>query len=184
MQPCSEDSERATMLAARTGENLTQAARTFRDVFVREYIVDFNGIAALRRMGLQNTPAYLSSRSSMLLQEPYVANRLKQLVHELQPSDIVTRNQVLMRLWEEANDYNNRGKDRITALAYIGNMLGMNKTQVEPNTQPAGVLLIPFTSEEDWAMLAANTQRALKQGAVIDTDAHVIPMPPQQQLTA
>jgi hypothetical protein len=162
------DGYTSDIIEARTAESLGDAAKRFREKFISEYIKDFNGRAALTRCGFEGTKESASVRVTRLLAEPYVANRLHEVVKALRETDIVTRGQVMARMWEEANDYTNSGKVRVSALAHIANMLGMTKHKEEAGVQPIGVVLIPMVPGDDWNLLAAASQKALKQGEVID----------------
>lgn len=145
-------------------DSMTEGEKTYRDAFVREYIKDFNGTKAMVRMGyVQKNPG---QRASGLLREPYVANRLYELVRQLQPTDVVQRGQVMARMWEEANDDFNPSMVRVAALAHIGKMLGMFKEERDDsNLQPAGVMLVPCMAIAEWEQSAAVAQDILKRQA-------------------
>lgn len=158
----------ASVIEARTGANLRESAKAFRDAFCREYIKDFSGPSAMVRCGYQGPRTSANTRSCNLLREPYVANKIDELIRQLKPEDIVTRQQVMALMWKEANDQHNPGKVRVAALAHVATMLGMTRPKEDTGSQPIGVLLIPMVAGDDWALLAAASQKALKQGEIID----------------
>lgn len=162
----------AVMITSRTAEQLHEADKIYRDAFVREYIKDFNGCLALARIGFTGTNA--GKRASQLLREPYVAQRLDTLLRQLRPEDVVTRGQVMAKMWKEANDPNNEGSVRVAATAHVAKMLGMDKSATTDTPAVASnVMLIPVTSAEDWSQSAATAQQVLKQRAA----AAVMPPP-------
>lgn len=176
----------ASWQAAVTGVNLTPDQRALRDAFVRQYVVDFNGSKALVRCGCPCDPdddekahaKKLRSYANRLCSEPYVAVRLHEMLGKMRETDVVTRNQVLARVWEEANCDLNSGKERIAALALIAKMLGMLKDLVidKPETQ-TNVMLVPVMSADQWEHAAAASQLELKARAV--TPSIPPPLPPQ-----
>lgn len=149
-------------LEDRTADNLSESARVFRDAFIREYIVDYNGKAALARCGIEN-PVTAGVRASQLLREPYVAARLSALVRELRPVDVVTRGQVMSAMWKEANTAF-LCSSRVAALAHLAKMLGMMESAEAP-AGPIAVMFIPSTSPADWAIAAPAAQAMLKAKA-------------------
>jgi hypothetical protein len=146
----------------RTAETLSLSARIFRDAFIREYIKDFNATKSLIRLGCENHKA-ASVQGCQLLREPYVAKKLDETIRQLQPTDVVTRQQVMAGLWEEANSPKNYGDTRVRALAHIGKMLGMGREENQQNTS-SGVMLVPMTASDDWGKIAAAAQAILKSG--------------------
>lgn len=174
--PPVEEPKLPQVLAARTGENLPSDAKSFRDAFVLEYIKDFNATAALMRLGVGNVAntQHIRNKACQLRREPYVSARIDELLKQLKPTDIVSRNQVLAALWKEANDEDNPGKTRVSALAHLANVLGMTRQKEDTNPQPVGVMVIPMTPQDDWATIAANSQKALKQGITIDGALSVV----------
>lgn len=154
-------------LAARTAENLSDADKMFRDRFVVEYIKDMSPRAALYRMGYTGSLAAAAQRANTLMREPYVAHLIHDTICKLKPEDIVTRQQVMAQMWKEANDPCNPGKVRVAAIAHVATMLGMSRPKEEVGVQPVGVLLIPMVVGDDWGLLAAASQQALKSGAAV-----------------
>lgn len=162
----------------RTDETLSVQSKTYRDAFCREYIKDFCSSKALARIGC--TYKNLTARGSQLLREPYVANRIDQLVRQLQVADVVQRQQVMARMWQLANDEKAASVAQVAACAHVGKMLGMfkeEKAETE-NTIPIGVMMIPVLSVDDWQATATTAQAVLKRQANGSADVYPPPPPP------
>ena len=149
-------------------DTLSQDARAYREAFCRQYVVDFCAYKALIRTGfIGKSP---KARASQIMREPYVANRIVELVNERAETDIVKRNQVMAKFWEEANDPDNASVARVSALAHIAKMLGMflgkGEDADKESENPTGVMGIPLVRVEDWANSAASMQANLKSGIV------------------
>lgn len=156
----------SVLLSGRTEETLDEKDKIIRDAFCLEYIKDFNGKHAMARIGVTN-PRTQNSKSCIWLREPYVQKRIRELVRDLKETDVVQRNEVLARLWKEANDDDNEGSVRVAALAHIGKMLGMRPEKDSDNTPklPQNVLLMPIVNLEQWASQSAVMQTQLLQSA-------------------
>lgn len=176
------DSHTSRIYDHRTEDNLKEHAKLFRQAFVREYIKDYHAAMALARCGHEGSVTTLRNRSSQLLREPYVQCLLDEMVRTLRPEDVVTRQQVMSRMWAEANDPCNTGGERIVACAHVGKMLGMYQDNKEENNQtPIGVMLIPVMDVKDWSASAAQAQALLKRNAADDTSRADCPPPPPPQ---
>ena len=153
--------------AAVDGLNLNETQKHLRDCFVAQYVVDFNGSKALSRIGCPGDIKYCRKKASELLQEPYVSVRIAKLLMERRETDIVSRNQVLARVWQEANDDDNSGKERIAALTLLAKMLGMlRELVVDKPEAPNHVMLVPVMSAGEWEQAAASAQLELKARSV------------------
>lgn len=178
-RPRQAGSQTEELYDSRTDESLDEKAKIYRDAFCREYIKDFHGSKALFRLGYTNAKS-APTRACQLLREPYVANRIHELVRQLQPTDIVTRGQVMAKLWEEANDYSNEGGVRVQATAHIAKMLGMmDKAKDESDAPSVGVMFVPCSgSPQEWEAAASMAQGMLKQRASALGAAHLpAPLP-------
>ena len=163
--PSGSKSNTAIMFEQRTEQTLTESAKIFRDAFVRSYVLDYRGDLALFRLGFEGDAKSARQRASRLLTEQYVSSRLAELVRQLQPSDVVTRGQVMSALWKEANNAFEDGV-RVQALAHLGKMLGMmDSASNTPNSMPMGVMVIPMIDASAWSANAQNSQLLLKQRA-------------------
>ncbi len=161
-------------------DRMAESSKIYRDAFCVEYIKDFSGSKALVRIGYEDKRT-LSARASGLLREPYVANKIDQLVRQLKPEDIVTRQQVMALMWKEANDPYNEGGVRVAACAHVAKMLGMFKEAEVETTAPVGVMMIPVMSVADWETSAVTAQAFLKREA--NAAPTSMPCPPPQQPT-
>ncbi len=148
-----------------TSLDMKEAHLLYRDAFVREYIKDFNAKNAMHRLGVEH-PTTARNQGGKLLREKYVLQRLDETVRQLQPTDIVSRGQVMSAMWKEANDPLNTGSERISAIAHCAKMLGMDRTKTEEDTTlPMNVMMIPVMNVEDWAASAIAAQELLKARA-------------------
>lgn len=152
---------------SRTAEALSEKELLYRDAFVKEYIKDFHGKNSMLRIGYGGDPKHASQVAKNLLLEPYVQQKLDEVVRKLEPLDIVTRQQCMLTMWKEANNQQNEGGVRVAALAHVAKMLGMfqNKGEAADGAMPIGVMLIPCMAVSDWEASAATAQAMLRNGA-------------------
>lgn len=145
-------------------QEIPRAKKLRREQFVREYIKDFNGSEAMRRMGsLSKTPWV---QASEWLKEAYTQWFLAKMVSELDEQAIITRNEVLFGLKKEANSHGIDGSAaaRISAWRAIAKILGIEITKVEGNVNlGGGVMLMPMSgTPEQWEKAASEAQKKLK----------------------
>lgn len=157
----------SVMLNGRTTETLQEPDKIVRDAFIREYIKDFNGKLAMHRIGVVN-PKTASTKASIWLREPYCANRLNELVRQLRPEDVVTRQEIMCGLWKEANDPNNEGSTRVASLACLAKMSGLISPLPEKNgdtVNVTNVMFVPLVNLDQWASQASIMQTELRARA-------------------
>lgn len=159
--------------------SLTQSEMHLRDKFVKEYLKDYNAIAACIRVGYSST--FAKEFSVRFMNETYVLNKIKQL--EVAPDDndiedeATQKRKVYAALWREANHFGMGSSQsaRVAALAKISAFLGMDaptRSQQEltgKDGQPlgAGVLVIPGVMTADqWAAQAEAQQAELTRPEV------------------
>lgn len=164
--------------AARTEETLSETAKVYRDAFCREYIKDFNATQAVIRLGAPDKQS-ATTKGSILLAEGYVANQIYQLVRQLRPDDVVSRQQVMARMWLEANSDSNEGATRVKALAHLAKMLGMMEEKKETSTVSSGVMLVPLVDVAEWQQSATIAQDLLKREVAAVPTFPPCPPPPQ-----
>ena len=132
--------------------------------FVYEYIKDFNGADAIRRLGYQCKRPNV--KAADFLAEPYTQHLLWDLVAKADEKAIVTRNEVLFGLKKEANHSGPDGhsSSRIAAWGKLAKILGMEITKIEGNmTHSGGVMAVPFSgSLADWEKASKLAQAKLK----------------------
>lgn len=167
--------------AAVSGATLAADQRALRDAFVHQYVIDFNGAKALCRAGCPDgNIKSVRAKASQLLGEPYVAVRIAEAIKNMRETDIVSRNQVLARVWEECNDYGNEGSTRVKALMLMAKMLGMLKELVvDAPATPQNVMLVPLMSADQWEAAASTAQLELKARAIAPAMSCPPPPPPK-----
>lgn len=149
-----------------TFAHVRQDVKRLREKFVREYIKDFNGSEAMRRMGYKHSAVHV--HASKFLRHPYTQWFLRKLMDEMDEKSIVNRNIVLLGLVREANE---RGPDsthsaRVSAFKTIARCLGMEVHKVDGKIaiEGGGVLAVPLVgSVEDWEKLSTAAQAKLKE---------------------
>lgn len=138
-----------------------------RQQFCQEYIKDFNGAAAMRRMGyIGNKTPWI--HASEWLKEPYTQWYLHRLMSSVEEKAIVSRNDVLLGLKREAHYFaglDASSASRISALRTLAKILGMEVTKVEGNLViNGGVMAVPLaTSPEEWERNSKEAQKQLKK---------------------
>jgi hypothetical protein len=174
-------------LARRTEENLTPAMKHRRDVFIREYLRDFNGAQAWLRMKAEvdpqdahkhYTPAQAAEHAYQLRNEPYVAKRIAELVDAMDAANVISQQRVLAMLVREAELQGIGAKHaaRVAAQKVLVDVLGMSSAAKAAaarvpsgpggNGLPrGGVMVVPDVAGdvESWEAAAADAQARLKQ---------------------
>lgn len=160
--------------------SLTKSEMELRDKFVREYLKDYDALAACIRVGYAY--AFAKEFSVRFLTETYVLNKIKEFevapVLEAVNDDLnVQRRKVYASLWKEAN-YMGGGSSqsaRVAALSKLSAFLGMDaptRSQQELTGKNgealgAGVLVIPgVMTSEQWAQQAEVQQAELTRPEV------------------
>lgn len=172
-------------LARRTEENLTPAMKHRRDVFIREYIRDFNGAQAWLRMKAEvdpedahkhYSPAQAAEHAYQLRNEPYVAKRIAELVDSLEAANMISQQRVLAMLIRDAELQGIGAKHaaRVSAQKVLVDVLGMSTAAkaVAARTESAsgaglprgGVMVVPAVAgtADEWEAAAASAQAKLK----------------------
>lgn len=146
---------------------LQPKTKAVRELFVAEYLKDFNGSAALLRLGVNYTqPTVVANR---WLKEPYTQFLLSKVIDEVKEDSLVTRNRVIASLIREANNHglDCSGASRVSALGKLTKILGMeiDKSEIDVRVQ-GGIMLVPLANNAaDWELNAAEAQLTLKNGA-------------------
>lgn len=157
-----------------SGLNFRQ--RTLRDMFVREYFVDYDPLRAAIRVGYPSNIA--KEYSTMLMQDPYVLQQIrKRETEDESASPEEMRKRIIAQLMREAN-YNGPGASAAArvaankALAEIYNVNAPSKNPNEmlgPDGQPidGGVFVVPgVVTTEQWASMAQKQQDDLVNGRI------------------
>lgn len=134
------------------------------ELFVTEFVKDFNIKAAALRMGFEEWQA--SSKGSTFYNSPDVQKRIREWLDEKGRESFYTRERIMARLWEEANYY---GRDaspsaRVRAAEALAKMAGMEMPQKVDVTMHGGVMLVPaMGTTAEWTEAAAKAQQKLKE---------------------
>lgn len=151
--------------------HLTHREKALRDLFVNEYLVDYDAKSAAIRVGYGQS--YAHEMATRLMQCSYVQQQitLKEKTTE-EEDDAAMRKRVITGLIREAN-YKGPGcspSARVAALSKLAAIQGMDaptrsKTEITgPDGQPlgGGVFVVPgICTVEDWEARAAAQQAAL-----------------------
>lgn len=147
---------------------LSPSEMDLRDRFAKQYILDYDPVAAAMRLGYMRRAAI--AFAYQFLDEAYVQQKIK----ELQLADPQNKKQeekhkkreVEAGLWKAAN-YNGPGAShaaRVTALSQLSKLLDMEpaaKTKVDV-THKGGVMMVPAIANlEDWEKAAVDSQSRL-----------------------
>lgn len=179
------DSSLARTLARRTEENLTAPMKHRRDVFIREYLRDFNGAQAWLRMKAEcdpddaherYTPRVCAEHAYQLKNEPYVAKRLAELIDGMEAANMINQQRVLAMVLRDAELQGLGAKHaaRVSAQKLLMDFMGMTSqakavqqrdNQGGGNGGPrGGVMIVPDVAgtADDWEAAAAKSQAQLK----------------------
>lgn len=149
--------------------HISERQKLIRRIFVLEYLKDFNGTAAIARMGLKM--AQPTEAASRWLDEPYTQFCFDRALDEVKTEMFVTRTRVIAGLLREANAPNSlcaNSSSRVAAWGKLAKILGLEVTKIEADVKIAGgVMIVPMaTNPDDWEKHAVPAQTALKLHAV------------------
>lgn len=167
-------------LESKVQASLSHSEMLLRDKFVKEYLRDYDALAASIRIGY--SLAFAKEFSARFMSETYVLNKIKQLEVASEECDmddeVAQKRKVYASLWREAN-YVGLGSSqsaRVAALAKLSSFLGMDaptRSQQELTGKDgaplgAGVLVIPGVMTADqWAEQAEAQQAELTRPEVV-----------------
>lgn len=144
---------------------LSERERKLRDLFVSEYLVDYNEYRAAQRCGFQSS--FAKDYAIKFMNESYVQKRIEQLKHApVNPiaADEYDKKRVRAILMKEALDVTSTGSARVSAAAKLSAILGMDaptKT-INENVNKGGVLMVPAIANlDDWQAIAQASQAKL-----------------------
>lgn len=152
---------------------LSEQDKELRDRFVDEYLVDESATLAASRVGFQ--PAFAKEYGAKWIAEAYVQKRIKEKratpAASLKEEEARLKLMVMRRLESEAVNLLNPAASRVSALAKLAAVLGMDapiKTQQQV-THQGGVMMVPAIANlNDWERAASATQTALVTDARSD----------------
>lgn len=152
---------------------LDERQKALRDLFVGEYLIDFNSVAAAQRCGFSRINAI--EYSQKFLQEPYVQQKIKNM--ELTPVDEdreieFNRQRVKQQLMREAY-YHGPGSSHAARVAALGKLMSIYSMEAPKRTKnenmheyKGGVMRVPTAaaSAEEWEAQAVANQESLANG--------------------
>jgi hypothetical protein len=144
---------------------LTARERELRDLYVNEYLVDYDPVKAAQRCGFQQS--FAKDYAVKFMQESYVQKRIEFMKHQKvdeKSIDEYDKQRVRAVLMKEAHDSSSTGSARVSAAAKLAVILGMDaptKIQTD-NTHKGGVLMVPAIANiSDWEAVAQASQAKL-----------------------
>lgn len=160
------------VLDAAMQPEMSEREKALRDLFVKEYFVDYNSINAALRCGFMRT--FAEEYAQRFMQEPYVKQKIKEFEftvyenkdHEAQHQDFNKR-RIMNSLFREAH-YHGPGSSHsarvaaLTKLAILHDMVPKPAPKEDKWTQRGGVIEVPgIATLENWEQAATNSQEAL-----------------------
>lgn len=158
------NSQTSRKLANRTEDRLTPQMKLARDKFISEFLVDHCAVKAVIRSGGVATTA--AKKAHEYMREPYVLQRINEMIDILKADQIVNSNRVLAGLVREAN-YQGIGAShgaRVSAYGKLATILGMDAPIKHQVQIQGGVMVVPMTANlNDWETVAEEKQKLLKE---------------------
>ncbi len=149
---------------------LTEREKALRDLFVNEFLVDYDEIKAAQRVGFQK--AFAEDYAKKFMAESYVQKRIKQLEHSIKADDKsmeeYDRQTVLAVLRKEAQNPFGTPAARVQAAAKLASIRGMDKPiEIKAETtHKGGVMMVPAIADlNDWEKMALDSQAKLVSDA-------------------
>lgn len=148
--------------------DMTPREIALRDMFVKEYLVDYKAVNAAIRCGFHKD--FAVQYAQQFMNEPYVQQQLK--AHTLEVEDPAhldedyLKRRVITSLLREAH-YDGPGSTqsaRVSALSKLTAILGMDAPAKSEQTitHRGGVMAVPgIASLDDWEKAASNSQEKL-----------------------
>lgn len=148
---------------------LTDKEKLLRNLFVNEYLVDFDAIAAAQRCGFQ--ASFAKDYAIKFMNESYTRKRIEEVKHtkiDTRASEEYDKARVKAVLMKEAHNQYTTGAARVAAAAKLAVILGMDKPAETTNTHvhKGGVLMVPAIANlDDWEAIATASQAKLVSDA-------------------
>lgn len=152
-------------------DDMSPREKALRDLFVSEYLVDYDQLRAAQRCGFNYQFAVEYAKKFM--DEPYVQQQINAVKFRDYPERDVAeydKKRIIASLMSEAH-YKGPGSShsgRVSALAKLAVIYGMDapKKVEQSVTHRGGVMSVPgIASLDDWEKAAAQSQDALVQHA-------------------
>lgn len=142
--------------------------KALRDFYIKEYLVDYDEVAAATRVGYPK--AIAREFAAKFMGEPYVLRRIKEQEGNVDPNSDdadVVKKRIMAALMREAN-YRGPGSSqsaRVAALSRLATLNGMdpiNKPKDSEVPLGEGTFVVPgVMTPEQWEQAAASQQEAL-----------------------
>jgi hypothetical protein len=159
--------------AAMEQPDLSDAERALRDLFVAEYLVDYDHIAAAQRCGF--TGQFAKDFANKFMDETYVRRALRAAEEkiptskeEIELETAADKQRIVKWLKQEARSRTNSGSARVAALARLVSIYGMDApTKLEQDvTHRGGVMMVPAIADINaWENSAVASQTKLVEEA-------------------
>jgi hypothetical protein len=146
-------------------EDLTVEEKNVRDVFVKQYLYDYDARSAIVRVGFSVN--YAEYYADKFMAEPYVLRKILEQEQKQSHVEVTKKAKALVirRLHEQAN-YKGRGSShsaRIAALSKLAQLYNMEPEKKFDLTGQSGVMAVPaMQSPKDWGEGAKDSQSKLK----------------------
>lgn len=139
-----------------------------RQEFAKNYLIDCCHMTAAIRMGADPEDAGRIGRE--LLNDPITLAAIQAYSSRIEKDKIVTRERIMMGLFEEANNrgFGSSASARVAAWARLAAMIGAEKPAGEDKGKEArgGVMLVPYAGGIDAWEAAAKGQQTLLKASV------------------
>jgi len=145
--------------------------KALRDLFIKEYLIDYNGFAAALRCGFQSVMA--GQYSQIFMDEPYVRQRISKIELEGEQGENETeqrnalKKKIMAGLVREAY-YHGPGSSHAARVAALGRLSQITGLDVDKtgNGITGGVMVVPGIAEVDeWENSASAQQERLQSDA-------------------
>jgi hypothetical protein len=150
---------------------MSEREKALRDLFVREYFVDYNEIAACLRCGFMRS--FAEEYAKKFMAEPYVRQQLA-IMEQTAPlpntgnknADDFNRQRIIQGLFKEAHDRTSSGSARVSALKELAEIYKLKEPTKAPEDNNkkhrGGVIQVPEIADvTKWEEVAVATQEKL-----------------------
>ena len=121
--------------------HMSDNERALRDLFVQEYLVDYDPVAAALRCGFLGS--FAGDYAKKFMDEPYVQQKLRDLqldvpgnTADAETEEKTHRRKIVMALMREAHNKFSSGAARVAALSRLSSIYGMEaNSKTNPNSK-------------------------------------------------
>lgn len=160
------------VLDAAMSPPMSEREKALRDLFVREYLQDYDAIGACLRCGFMR--AFAEEYAKKFMSEPYVRQQIA-IIDSTTPlpnsgnkdADEYNKRRIVQRLFFEAHNMNGTQAARVSALKELAAIHGLTDKVIEdPNkgkkVHRGGIVMVPEIADvTQWEQLATTTQEKL-----------------------